>query len=162
MGKLILNSFHFLCLTCTIAISAYCAYKFYLNEDNSVVEFNKFNGNENNIYPSLSLFYYDFLLTPFFALTSWYNLSESVPSLPALWLQKHAHGCRLPRASPCIAPPPRRHLSSVLRRKLEAESYIRLRALGGWSARATRSIDRASETLTDDRSTYSLSLSLCL
>ena len=58
MGKLILNSFHFLCLTCTIAISAYCAYKFYLNEDNSVVEFNKFNGNENNIYPSLSLCFY--------------------------------------------------------------------------------------------------------
>ena len=58
MGKLILNSFHFLCLTCTIGISAYCAYKFYLNEDISVVEFDKFNGNDKNIYPTLSLCFY--------------------------------------------------------------------------------------------------------
>ena len=58
MGKLILNSFHFLCLTCTIGISAYCAYKFYLNEDISVVEFDKFTGNDRNIYPTLSLCFY--------------------------------------------------------------------------------------------------------
>ena len=58
MSKLILNSFHFICLTCTIVISGYCTYKFYLNEDISVVEFDKFNGNDSNIYPTLSLCFY--------------------------------------------------------------------------------------------------------
>ena len=36
-------------------MSVYCAHKFYLNKDSSVVEFHNFNGNEDNIYPTLSL-----------------------------------------------------------------------------------------------------------
>ena len=36
-------------------MSVYCAHKFYLNKDSSVVEFHNFNGNENSIYPTLSL-----------------------------------------------------------------------------------------------------------
>ena len=35
-------------------MAAYCGYRFYLNEDNSVVDFKKFNGAEENIYPALS------------------------------------------------------------------------------------------------------------
>ena len=36
-------------------MASYCAYKFFLNEDNSVIEFESFNGDGKNIYPSVSL-----------------------------------------------------------------------------------------------------------
>ena len=55
MAQIILNIFHWICLCCTIGMASYCAYKFYLNEDTSVVEFETFGGVKNNIYPTLSL-----------------------------------------------------------------------------------------------------------
>ena len=34
---------------------SYCIYKFFLNEDSSIIEFNTFTGDGNHIYPTLTV-----------------------------------------------------------------------------------------------------------
>ena len=58
MKQVILGIFHLICLLSTIIMASYCAYKFYLNEDNSVIEFESFDGVGKNIYPTISFCFY--------------------------------------------------------------------------------------------------------
>lgn len=52
--KYFIFSFHVLCVLATIVMIAYGVYKFWLNEDTTVIVFNRFNGNGIDIYPTLS------------------------------------------------------------------------------------------------------------
>ena len=49
------NSFQVLCVIATVMIGSWCCHKYYLNEDLTVITFEPFNSNQENIYPSFSL-----------------------------------------------------------------------------------------------------------
>ena len=66
MGKLNVNDcekfFHVVCICATMAMTCWCFIKYWQDEDVSLVGFVNFNGNEDNIYPALSICFFN----PFF------------------------------------------------------------------------------------------------
>ena len=55
MENTFLNVFHLVCILSTVGIASWCCYKYSLNRDVSVIEFIKFNSDEESPYPSFSL-----------------------------------------------------------------------------------------------------------
>ena len=53
--SIIIGVFRFLCVLCTVLMVCYSVFKFSLNEDMSTIEFDRFNGVGDHIYPTLSL-----------------------------------------------------------------------------------------------------------
>ena len=59
MKQYVRVAFHGLCLTATAFMTVYCIYQYYLNEDVCLVDFQKFNEKETNLYPSVSMCIYN-------------------------------------------------------------------------------------------------------
>ena len=55
MTSIMTKPFHFLCIISAISAITYCLYRFMLNEDMTSIEFRRFDGIGNNIYPVISL-----------------------------------------------------------------------------------------------------------
>ena len=47
--------YHLLCITSTLAMTAYCVYQYQLNKDVSIVDFKEFNEEEDFIYPTITV-----------------------------------------------------------------------------------------------------------
>ena len=47
--------FHALCFSATVGFTVYCVYQYLLDEDVARIEFEEFNSDINNIYPTISL-----------------------------------------------------------------------------------------------------------
>ena len=47
--------YHIICICAVLALTCWCLYKYILDEDVSLVGFETFNDNPNNIYPSITL-----------------------------------------------------------------------------------------------------------
>ena len=53
--EILQNVFHALCVVATISLQINCIYRYSLNEDISVVEYQTFHNRKESIYPSISL-----------------------------------------------------------------------------------------------------------
>ena len=55
-----LNScFHFICICVTISVVCYCFYQYSLDEDVSLIDFKIFHDDENSLYPTTTLCFYN-------------------------------------------------------------------------------------------------------
>ena len=55
VGKVYMYIFSILCVIATMGMCGYWVYKFYLNEDSTLVNYKKFYQDEDDIYPTISL-----------------------------------------------------------------------------------------------------------
>ena len=54
------KTFLTICVISTLLLISYCVYQYALNEDTSVIAFQRYNANEDNIYPAVTLCFGDY------------------------------------------------------------------------------------------------------